>query len=302
MPPVPDEEPRRTDATGDTPTNQSTVDLSAVDTAEDNRREPEPVIMAGPDVPIAGTALPPVVYPTTPAENRRDDEPVADNERVADHERADHERADEQLLDDRRDDEPVTEPVDEQPDERVAHDEQSVDAQSVDERSVDAQSVDERHDEEPLAAPFVAPRAADTIDDEPAPDFEPEPVAEAVPAPETAAPPVPEEQAETEPAAGDLKPGDVEAVPIAALWGDGTADQFRDRWRDAQLRFIDDPQHAANEAKAIVGEAIDKLTESLANQRTDLDGWEGDASGGDTERLRVAVQRYRDFLDRLLGL
>jgi hypothetical protein len=145
-------------------------------------------------------------------------------------------------------------------------------------------TVPELTDVEPVAAPESEPDNAQES------EFAP------VPSPVADAPPVPEEHA------GDLKPGDLDAAPLAALWGEGAAEQFRSRWQDAQLRFIDDPQHATSEAKAIVGEAIDALTESLANQRNELNAWEADASDGDTERLRVAVQRYRDFLDRLLGV
>ncbi|HET9141387.1 MAG TPA: hypothetical protein VFO68_18620, partial [Actinophytocola sp.] len=76
-------------------------------------------------------------------------------------------------------------------------------------------------------------------------------------------------------------------------------------WRDVQLRFVDDPRGAADEAQALVGEAVEALTAALTERRTDLDGWRGaDADAGDseTERMRMAVRGYRDFLDRLLNL
>jgi hypothetical protein len=101
--------------------------------------------------------------------------------------------------------------------------------------------------------------------------------------------------------------GPAAAAAPASLWADGATDALRERWRDVQLRFVDDPRGATDEAQALVNEAIDTLTAALAERRSELDGWrsgDGDAGGAETEteRLRVAVRDYRDFLDRLLGL
>ncbi|MGN9910551.1 hypothetical protein ACTMTJ_23635 [Phytohabitans sp. LJ34] len=86
--------------------------------------------------------------------------------------------------------------------------------------------------------------------------------------------------------------------PVAGLWGEGTAQGYRDRWREVQLRFIDDPAGAAREANQLVEEAVGALTAELSRQKESLSGW----SGEDTEELRSVVRRHRDFLDRLLGL
>ncbi|MFE7873655.1 hypothetical protein ACFUYE_25320 [Micromonospora humida] len=86
----------------------------------------------------------------------------------------------------------------------------------------------------------------------------------------------------------------------ATLFEADAAQGFRDRWRDVQLRFVDDPRGAAGEAQSLVEEAIAALSEALAAQKEKLGGWQG-ADEADTEQLRVAVRRYRDFLDRVLG-
>jgi len=86
--------------------------------------------------------------------------------------------------------------------------------------------------------------------------------------------------------------------PIAGLWGEGTAQGYRDRWREVQLRFVDDPPAAAHEANQLVEEAVGALTAELSKQKESLRDW----SGEDTEELRAVVRRHRDFLDRLLGL
>ncbi|WDZ84978.1 hypothetical protein [Micromonospora cathayae] len=86
----------------------------------------------------------------------------------------------------------------------------------------------------------------------------------------------------------------------ATLFDAGTAQGFRDRWRDVQLRFVDDPKAAAGQAQGLVEEAIQALAAALAAQKNEISGWQ-DAGSADTEQLRQAVRGYRDFLDRVLG-
>ncbi|MGC4781253.1 hypothetical protein OG836_31680 [Micromonospora zamorensis] len=101
--------------------------------------------------------------------------------------------------------------------------------------------------------------------------------------------------------AGTSQPaGSTVAAGAATLLDTDTAQGFRDRWRDVQLRFVDDPQAAAGEAQSLVEEAIQALSSALAAQKTTLGGWQ-DAGSADTEQLRMAVRNYRDFLDRVLG-
>lgn len=100
---------------------------------------------------------------------------------------------------------------------------------------------------------------------------------------------------------GELMPGDVPAEPITALWSGGDAERLRERWRDVQLRFVDDPRAAAGEAQALVEDALGSFAAALAARKNELGGWQATESG-DTEQLRMVVRRYRDLLDRLLGL
>ncbi|GAA0742016.1 hypothetical protein Drose_28275 [Dactylosporangium roseum] len=99
----------------------------------------------------------------------------------------------------------------------------------------------------------------------------------------------------------ELLPGAVEVPPIGALWADGAVDGLRERWRELQLRFIDDPRSVAGEADALVAEAVGSVTAALESQCRRLAEWQRQ-DGDDTERLRAAVRQYRDFLDRLLGM
>ena len=100
--------------------------------------------------------------------------------------------------------------------------------------------------------------------------------------------------------ATELKPGDVEAEPVVTLMSADTAQGFRDRWRDVQLRFVDDPRAAAGEAQSLAEEAVDAMVSALTNHKNELGSWQS-AEAGDTEQLRVVVRRYRDLIDRLLG-
>ncbi|HEV7898742.1 MAG TPA: hypothetical protein VGP31_12960 [Planosporangium sp.] len=100
-------------------------------------------------------------------------------------------------------------------------------------------------------------------------------------------------------ASGGQSLGDMPAMPPLGMWSDGYAQSVRERWRELQLRFIDDPHSVANDAERVVEETVEALTASLNAFKKDLDTWRSGA--GDTEQLRAAVHRYRDFLDRLLG-
>ncbi|WFE27119.1 hypothetical protein O7623_28365 [Solwaraspora sp. WMMD791] len=92
--------------------------------------------------------------------------------------------------------------------------------------------------------------------------------------------------------------------PTAAtgFFGAEQAEAFRDRWRDVQLRFVDDPQGAAGQARDLVTEAVEALTAALTAQRDGLGGDTDGAGADDTEQLRMTVRRYRDLLDRLLAI
>lgn len=103
-------------------------------------------------------------------------------------------------------------------------------------------------------------------------------------------------------APGGQLPGSEPAPEIGPLFADAEAHSFRDRWRDVQLRFVDDPKAAAEEAAALVDDAVDALATSLRSQREKLTGAAAHDSAADTEQLRVRIRTYRDFLDRLLNL
>lgn len=76
---------------------------------------------------------------------------------------------------------------------------------------------------------------------------------------------------------------------------------LRSRWDEIQTGFVDDPRGAVGDAHTMVGRLVDELTQTFTRERTALEeAWSKDREP-DTESLRVALQRYRSFFNRLLG-
>ena len=100
----------------------------------------------------------------------------------------------------------------------------------------------------------------------------------------------------------ELRPGEADTeAPMTALWGEDVTRDLRERWREVQLKFVDDPRAAAGEAEGLVSEVIQSFHDALGRYKESLDDWRG-GEGGDTENLRTALRRYRDFFDRVLGM
>ena len=101
----------------------------------------------------------------------------------------------------------------------------------------------------------------------------------------------------------DQLPADKEqSEPLAALFQGQAADDFRRRWDAIQIGFVDDPRAAVRNADELVAQVLRSLAESFAEQRSQIEGGLGDGQQGDTEHMRVALQRYRSFFQRLLSL
>lgn len=91
-----------------------------------------------------------------------------------------------------------------------------------------------------------------------------------------------------------------ESAESTPLLSDHDASDFERRWQDVQVGFVDEPQRCVQEADSLVTEVMQRLADGFAQERKDLEAqWSG---GGEpsTEDLRVALQRYRSFFNRLL--
>ena len=90
-----------------------------------------------------------------------------------------------------------------------------------------------------------------------------------------------------------------EATP---LFESGEAETLRNSWTEIQTKFVDEPRRSVEEADQLVASAMKRLAEIFANERESLEkNWDrGDDVS--TEDLRIALQRYRSFFDRLLSV
>lgn len=74
-----------------------------------------------------------------------------------------------------------------------------------------------------------------------------------------------------------------------AFLPDDRMNALRGRWNNVQAEFVDDPRRAVQDAQALVRDVITELTETFRDEPTD------------TESMRVTVQRYHSFFNRLLS-
>jgi hypothetical protein len=94
-------------------------------------------------------------------------------------------------------------------------------------------------------------------------------------------------------AAPGAVPESIRDTPVAT---DGASPGVR--WHEIQATFVDDPRACVELAAGIVDDSVEALVLSVRErQHALLSGWQrGDAG---TEELRVALQQYRTFWNRL---
>jgi hypothetical protein len=78
--------------------------------------------------------------------------------------------------------------------------------------------------------------------------------------------------------------------------------EFRSQWSKVQTGFVDEPRHTVEDADKLVATVMQRLAEGFTNERSGLEKQWDRADNVSTEDLRVALQRYRSFFDRLLKL
>ena len=88
----------------------------------------------------------------------------------------------------------------------------------------------------------------------------------------------------------------------AALLNQEEAERFRHEWTDIQAGFVDEPRKAVEQADSLVATAIKRLAEVFSEERGKLEGHWDKGDEVNTEDLRVALQRYRSFFNRLLSV
>jgi hypothetical protein len=103
----------------------------------------------------------------------------------------------------------------------------------------------------------------------------------------------------------DVNPGQGPVAvnpPRTMLFDDQAATDFRTRWTDIQSAFVDSPRSAVERADTLVAETMKRMAESFSAERASLEAQWDRGDDVTTEDLRIALQRYRAFFDRLLNV
>ncbi|MFI6583590.1 hypothetical protein [Embleya sp. NPDC050493] len=87
----------------------------------------------------------------------------------------------------------------------------------------------------------------------------------------------------------------------AAMFDRAAAEELNHRFREALAGFVDSPSDAVSEADDIAAQVTKLVTDSIQTRRTELEQTKRTA-GGDTEQLRLALHKYRTFLQSMLKL
>ena len=99
-----------------------------------------------------------------------------------------------------------------------------------------------------------------------------------------------------------LQGSDATMVSAAsALLPEGDRSKYQEQWGSIQTKFIDEPKACVQEADALVAGVIQQLATKFAEQRTSLEQQWGSGGEASTEDLRLALQQYRSFFQRLLA-
>ena len=123
---------------------------------------------------------------------------------------------------------------------------------------------------------------------------------------DTASYDIPPEQSEGPQLVKGQKPETLErTAPVSEptpLFSDSEMGDFRSQWRSVQTGFVDEPRRAVEGADKLVASVMQRLAEGFANERSGLEKQWDSGNNVSTEDLRIALQRYRSFFDRLLKL
>jgi len=79
-------------------------------------------------------------------------------------------------------------------------------------------------------------------------------------------------------------------------------EQLRTQWNSIQTNFVDQPRKAVEDADSLVAGALKQIQESFVLQRANLEKKWRHGDDVSTEDLRVALQHYRAFFDRLVSM
>jgi hypothetical protein len=93
-----------------------------------------------------------------------------------------------------------------------------------------------------------------------------------------------------------------EMPPPTPLFVDTEGQEFRSKWDQIQIAFVDEPRKAVQDADNLVAQAMKRLAEIFSDERKKMESQWDKGDDVSTEDLRVALQRYRSFFNRLLAV
>jgi hypothetical protein len=91
------------------------------------------------------------------------------------------------------------------------------------------------------------------------------------------------------------------AQPYAQLLENHEMQRILGQWKDIQAEFVDEPRKAVQDADALVAELMQRLAQTFASQREQLESQWAGVDDVSTENLRQSLRRYHSFFDRLLA-
>lgn len=97
-------------------------------------------------------------------------------------------------------------------------------------------------------------------------------------------------------------PSDRAASDATPLFPANELEELRNRWSAVQTAFVDEPRTAVDQADGLVAAAMKRLAEVFAEERSRLEQQWDRGDNVSTEDLRIALQRYRSFFQRLLSI
>jgi len=79
-------------------------------------------------------------------------------------------------------------------------------------------------------------------------------------------------------------------------------EELRARWNSIQGSFVDEPRQAVYEADKFVTSAIAQITAALHDECSAIQKQWADGADASTEDLRLSLQNYRMFFNRLMSM
>lgn len=102
--------------------------------------------------------------------------------------------------------------------------------------------------------------------------------------------------------ASQTQDGGVALLEVTPLFSELETGDFRSQWNKLQTGLVNEPRRTVEDANKLMASVMRRLADGFAEQLSGLETqWE---RGGDAapEDLRIALQQYHSFFDRLLQL